>query len=110
MYAISGGVESFMMTQAGEDRQYVKNAGGLVSSVDMFNQNCFAATVSYALTNSHRSLDGMNLQSINSQIEFNSTEDTDAPAGQRAGRQVYLVAECTSLARIGMSRALAIVK
>jgi len=110
MYSISGGVESFMMTQAGEDRQYVKNAGGLVSSVDMFNKNCFAATVSYALTNSHRSLDGMNLQSINSQIEFNSTEDTEAPAGQRAARQVYLVAECTSLARVGMSRALAIVK
>mgnify|MGYP003630734992 CR=1 FL=1 len=110
LYMIDGGVETFMMSQAGEDRQYSKNEGGLVGSQEMFEKVCWNASTSYALTNNVRSLDGLNLQSINSQLEFNSTQKPGATAGDSGSRQVYLIAECTSLARVGMSRALAVVK
>lgn len=110
LYLIDGNAETFMMSQAGEDRQYSKNYGGLVGSQEMFEKVCWNASTSYALTNNLRSLDALNLQSINSQVEWNSTQKTGATAAELGKRQVYLIAECTSLARVGMSRALAVVK
>ncbi len=110
LYLISGNAETFMMVQAGEDRQYSKSEGGLVGSQEMFEKVSWNATTSYALTNNLRSLDALNLQSINSQVEWNSSQKTGATSAELGKRQVYLFAECTSLARVGMSRALAVVK
>ena len=97
-------LDAFNYAVCGHDRTYSKDRGCLVGSQSMWKDNCWCAMVQLCHNDDTRSVSGLDLRSINSQINF----DVNGSATS-ASRQAFLLTESTSMLRIGDQRSLAVI-
>ena len=102
-----GTVDAFNFAVCADDRTYSKDRGGLVGSQLTWLNNCWCAPVKLCHDRDMRLVSGMNLMSINSQINFTTTGDGSARAG--TARNVLLCTQQKSLLRIGPQRSIAVI-
>ena len=104
-------VDAFNYVVCGHDRTYSKSRGCLVGSQSVWKDNCWCAMVQLAHNDDTRSVSGIDLRSINSQINFDISAGGGSVAGhpQGAARQAFLMTESTSMLRIGDQRSLAVI-
>ena len=100
-------LEAFNFAVNADDRSYSDSRGGLVSSQEMWMDNCWCAVQRLCFDENRNLISGLNLSSINSTINFTSYAD-GVPENSWT-RQGMLMTEQTSLLRIGASRAIACV-
>ena len=100
-------LDAFNYAVCADDRTYSKKRGCLVGSQKTWLNNCWCAPVKLCHNSDPRLVSGMNLMSINSQINFTSTSDGSGSAG--TARQVLLCSQQKSLLRIGQQRSVAVI-
>lgn len=86
-----------------------KTGGGLLGSLNAWLYHGFTFMMRLNHSSDVSLVSGLNLSSVNAQIGYNTTEDSDTTAGAHTARQVILITESTSLLRIGESRSLAVI-
>ena len=100
-------VEAFNFIVTNEDRSYSHDRGCLIGSQAMWLDNAWCASVKLNHDEEITRVTGMNLMSINSQINFTAQED--GVAANNWARQVFLLTEQTSLIRVGGGRSVAVI-
>lgn len=98
-------LDAYNYAVCANDRTYRKDAGSLVGSQDTWKNNCWVACQRLSHNDDPRLVSGMDLRSINSQINF----DVGAAATGSFKRQAVLVTEQVSMLRIGEGRSLAVI-
>lgn len=98
-------LDAYNYAVCANDRTYRKDAGSLVGSQDTWKNNCWVACQRLSHNDDVRLVSGMDLRSINSQINF----DVDGSAAGSTKRQAILITEQTSMLRIGQGRSLAVI-
>ena len=114
LYDVDCNTESFAIAMNADDRSYSKQRGGLVSSQEMWKENCWCAVQRLKFSEDPRRLSGLNLSSINSQIRLRRTEEavktTDTTKNEgNYKKQGLLITEQTSILRVGPGRAISVV-
>ena len=96
-------IEAYNYIVCGNDRTYSKEKGSLIGSQSTWLNNCFTAMVKLCHSDDISLISGLDLRSINSQIAFEGTGATGT------ARQLFMMTQQSSIARIGGGRAVAIV-
>ena len=114
LYDVDCNTESFAIAMNADDRSYSNQRGGLVSSQEMWKENCWCAVQRLKFSEDPRRLSGLNLSSINSQIRLRRTEEavktTDTTKNEgNYKKQGLLITEQTSILRVGPGRAISVV-
>lgn len=98
-------LEAFNFAVCANERACDKQKGCLVGSQSMWLNNCWSPVVQLNHNDDVRLASGMDLRSINSQLVFN----TSGTGANQTARQVFLLAECQSVVRVGANRAIAVI-
>lgn len=98
-------VDAFNYAICANDRTYRKDAGCLVGSQETWKDNAWVACQRLSHNNDPRLISGLDLRSINSMINF----DTTASSTGSFQRQAMLITEQVSMLRIGEGRSLAVI-
>lgn len=117
LYDVHRNTQSFAIAMNADDRSYSNQRGGLVSSQDMWKDNCWCAVQRLKFSEDPRRMSGLNLSSINSQIRLRRVTETrttssDSTTGKNDAnfpKLGLLITEQTSLLRIGPGRAISVV-
>lgn len=98
-------MEAFKFAVQGEGRTYDKCGGGLVSSQDMWKDNCWTASIKLNHDNELTRLSGLDLRATNAQISYSATANSDSAFN----RQIMMLTEQTSVLRVGAGRVVAVI-
>jgi hypothetical protein len=103
-----GGYNSIMTSNA---RTYKHNEGSQIGSADCWKQNAFTPMISLNHPADQRFISGLDLRSINSQINWDTYQNTtlNPEPGSGDPRQLLMLTQQTSLMKIGGGRSLAVV-
>jgi len=96
-------LEAYNYVVNGNHRSYMDCKGSLIGSQKTWLNNCWTAMVNLCHSDDITLISGLDLRSINSQIAFEGT----GSAG--AARQLFMLTQQSSIARVGGGRALAVV-
>ena len=98
-------MEAFKFAVQGEGRTYDKCGGGLVSSQDMWKDNCWTASIKLNHDQELTRLSGLDLRATNAQISYSATANSDSAFN----RQIMMLTEQTSVLRVGAGRVVAVI-
>lgn len=98
-------MEAFKFAVQGEGRTYDKCGGGLVSSQDMWKNNCWAASIKLNHDQELTRLSGLDLRATNAQISYSATANSETAFN----RQIMMLTEQTSVLRVGAGRVVAVI-
>lgn len=100
-------LQAFNYAVCADDRTYSRHRGGLVSSQEMWEKNCWCAHHRLCFDNDISRVSGTNVSSVNAQISFQTTQNGDAGTDNK--REIMLMTEQTSILRCAPGRSVAVV-
>lgn len=99
-------LQAFNYAVCADDRTYSRHRGGLVSSQEMWKDNCWCAHHRLCFDNDISRVSGTNVSSVNAQVSFQTNSDGSTNQNKR---EIILMTEQTSILRCAPGRSVAVV-